>query len=154
LTGVQYSPEIAYTLVSIGQLDGDGFSVLFGSGKCVIRGPDGEKIGEVVKGSKKVYRVEHVEGEANAAEKVLTLERFHRCMGHISFQTAKTLVKNKYITGVRLEYTPSDHKMFCESCIYAKATRKSVPDVREGERAVEIGGEILSNVWGEVTGGV
>jgi len=84
-----------------------------------------------LRGDKKVYRVEHVEGEASAAEKVLTLERFHRCMGHISFQAA------------------SDHKIFCESCVYAKATRKSVPDVREGKRAVDFGGEVHSDLWGK-----
>ena len=36
LSGVQYSLEIAYMLVSIGQLDEAGFSVLFGNGKCLI----------------------------------------------------------------------------------------------------------------------
>ena len=112
LSGVQYSPEITYTLVSIGQLDEAGFSVLFGNGKCLIQGPDGEKVGEVLRASRKVYRVKHVEGEASAAEKVLSLERFHHCMGHISFQMAKQLVKDKYITGVQLEYTPSDHNFF------------------------------------------
>ena len=76
--------------------------------------------------------VEHIEGEASIAEKVLTSEHFHCCMGHISFQAAKTLVKNKYITRVQLKYTPSDHKIFCESCVYAKVTRKLVPDIREG----------------------
>ena len=108
LSGVQYSPEIAYTLVSIRQLDEARFSALFGSGKCLIHGPDGEKVGEVKRAERKVYRVEHVEGEANAAEKVLSLECFHHCMGHVSFQTTKSLIKNKYITGVQLEYTPSD----------------------------------------------
>jgi hypothetical protein len=48
----------------------------------------------VLRALRKVYRVEHVVGEANVVEKVLTLDRFHRCgMGHISFHTAKTLVK-------------------------------------------------------------
>ena len=149
LSGVQYSPEIAYTLVSIGQLDEAGFTAIFGNGKCLIRGPDGEKVGEVMRAERKVYRVEHVEVEASAAEKMLSLERFHRCMGHISLQTAKSLVKNKLITGVRLEYTPSDYKLFCESCVYAKATRKHVPDIREGERAMEFGGEVHSDLWGK-----
>ena len=34
LMDVQYSPDIAYTLVSIGYLDDEGFSVKFGGGKC------------------------------------------------------------------------------------------------------------------------
>ena len=63
LTGIQFSPDIAYTLVSIGQMDEDGFSAHFGGVKCLIRGPDGEDIGEVLRASRKVYRVEHSEGE-------------------------------------------------------------------------------------------
>ena len=81
--------------------------------------------------------------------KVLSLDRFHLCMGHISFQNARSLVKNKYITGVRLEYTPSTQKLFCESCVYAKAARKSVPNIREGKRASEFGGEVHSDLWGK-----
>ena len=36
LTEVLYSPEVGYTLVSVGQLDDTGFLATFGSGKCVI----------------------------------------------------------------------------------------------------------------------
>jgi hypothetical protein len=59
------------------------------------------------------------------------------------------LVKNNLITRVRLKYTPSDQKLFCESCVYAKATRQSVPKIREGERAAEFGGEVHSDLWGK-----
>jgi hypothetical protein len=34
------------------------------------------------------------------------------------------------------------------SCIYAKATQKTIPKAREGERAKNFGDEIHSNVWG------
>ena len=135
-------------LVSIGQLNENGFFALFRGGKCLIQGPDGEKIGEVLRALRKVYRVEHEEGETSAVKKVMSLDYFHHCMGHISFQTAKTLIKNKLITGVQLEleYTPSNQKFFCESCVYAKASRKSVPDVCEGERASEFGKEVHFNL--------
>jgi hypothetical protein len=46
-------------------------------------------------------------------------------------------------------YTASDHKIFCESCIYAKATWKCVPDSRVGGWAMEFGGEVHSDVWGK-----
>ena len=36
LTKVLYSPEVRYTLVSVGRLDENGFSVTFGNGKCTI----------------------------------------------------------------------------------------------------------------------
>ena len=109
---------------------------------CLIRGPDGEKIGEVMKAEWKVYRVEHIEGEASAAEKVLSLERFHCCMGHIPSKWLNLLSK----TNISLEYTPADHKLFCKSCIYAKARRKLVLNIHKDKRAIEFGGEVHSDL--------
>ena len=51
------------------------------------------------------------------------------------------------MTGLKLEPT-SDANIFCESCIYAKATCKMVPKAREGERTAEFGDEIHTDVWG------
>ena len=36
LLEVLYSPEVSYTLILIGWLDEDGFSITFGGGKCTI----------------------------------------------------------------------------------------------------------------------
>jgi hypothetical protein len=47
LTKVLYSPEVRYTLVSVGHLDDKGFSLMFAGGKCTIKGPDGTLVGEV-----------------------------------------------------------------------------------------------------------
>ena len=55
LTDVQYSPEVAYTLmslVSVGNLDQKGFVVKFGGGKCEITDPDGNIVGEVPKNNR------------------------------------------------------------------------------------------------------
>lgn len=51
LTEVLYSPEVGYTLVSIGRLDDMGFNVTFGGGKCIITGPGGDKRGGTYIGS-------------------------------------------------------------------------------------------------------
>jgi len=74
-------------------------------------------------------------------------------MGHISAKIAQQLVKDKFVTGVWLEYTPSNDlkNFFCESCIYAKSTRKTVPERREGECAMVFGGEVHSDLWGICT---
>ena len=69
-------------------------------------------------------------------------------MGHISPETARKLVQKGFVTGVYLETTASGDPFFCESCVYAKSTRKPVPKVRSGERATTFGGEIHSDVWG------
>ena len=149
LTDMQYSPNVAYTLVSIGRLDKEGFTALFGHGRCVLRGPDGEKIGEVQRTGRKAYKVEHEEEMASAAEETLTLEQLHRRMGHASIQVIRDLIKNGMVTGIRLEYSPTGTPFFCEACIYGKATRKSVPKIREGERATVFGGEVHSDLWGK-----
>ena len=148
LKNVLYSPNVEYTLVSIGRLDEDGFTALFGHGKCVLRGPDDEKVGEVNRTSGKVYKVEHELGIANVAVDLLTLRQLHRWLGHPSNQVAHELVKIKMVTGIRLEYTPYKTPFFCDSCVHAKATRLSVPKIREGDRATEFGAETHSDLWG------
>jgi len=148
LTDMQYSPNVAYTLVSIGRLDDEGYTAKFGKGRCVLEGLDGERIGEVLRTKRKAYKVEHEE-MANAAEETLTLDRLHRQMGHASTQVIRDLVSQGMVTGIRLEYTPSKVPFFCESCIYGKATRKSVPKLCEGERATIFSGEIHSDLWGK-----
>jgi len=42
LTEVLYSPEVGYTLFSIGCLDECGYSATFEGGQCTIHGGDGE----------------------------------------------------------------------------------------------------------------
>jgi hypothetical protein len=60
LMDVQYTPNVTYTLVSIGKLDDASFTATFGNGKCVLRGPDGEKVGEVKRTAGKAYKVEEL----------------------------------------------------------------------------------------------
>ena len=150
LMEVLYSPEVRYTLVSIGQLNEKGFTAKFGDGKCVIQGPDDECVGNILKNKKGLYKVEHELGieEVNAVDETLTLEQLHCRMGHISPVITKKLVKNNFIMGVRLESTSSSDPFFCESCVYAKATWKSIPKVREGEQVDVFVGEVHSDLWG------
>jgi hypothetical protein len=147
LTEVLYAPEVGYTLVSVGRLDDNGFSATFGGGKCVLRGPDGEELGSVPKSSRGLYKVVHEGESVNTAVEGITLDLLHRRMGHISPGIAKKLVTSGFVTGVRLVST-ADADFFCESCVYAKATRKSIPKAREGERAKKFGEEVHSDLWG------
>jgi hypothetical protein len=68
-------------------------------------------------------------------------------MGHVSPEISHRLITKGFVTGVKLSNSPAK-PTFCESCIYAKATRKSIPKVHQGERAKEIGGEVHSDIWG------
>ena len=69
-------------------------------------------------------------------------------MGHISPEIAQKLVSQGLVTGVHLETIDSGDKFFCESCIYAKSSRKPIQKVRGGERATEFGEEVHSDLWG------
>lgn len=53
-------------------------------------------------------------------------------MGHISPEVAWKLVDKGFVTGVRLETTPTSDPFFCESCVYAKATCKPVAKAWKG----------------------
>ena len=133
----------------MGQLNEAGFFATFGGGECVITDPDGNQIGSIPKTSKCLYKVVH-EGEVIAvAEEILTPEQFHRRMGHVSIKTTCKLVNGKRVQGVRLDGTPDPDKFFCESCVYAKATRKPVPKKRQGDRAKDFADEIHSDLWGK-----
>ena len=148
LTEVLYSPEVSYTLVSIGRVDEKGFSATFSGGKCAICGPKGEWVGKIPKINRGLYKTEHEPAEeVNPAEEILTVDKLYWCFGHISPKSAQKLVKDGFVTGLKLEPT-SDANIFCESCIYAKAAHKTVPKTREGECTAEFGDEIHTDVWG------
>jgi len=147
LTEVLYSPKVGYTLVSVGRLDDNGFSATFGGGKCVIQGPDGEELGSIPKMSRGLYKVVHEGESANAAVEGVTLEQLHRQMGHISLGIAKKLISEGFVTGVHL-VSMADAEIFCKSCVYAKATRKSIPKTCKGKHAKKFGKEVHSNLWG------
>jgi len=112
LTEVLYSPEVGYTLISSGQLDKCGFQFSFGNGKCQIFAPDGEKMGEISQNSRGLYRHVTEKASVNSAIETLTLEQFHRRMGHISLEVSRKLVSNGFVTGVRLETTSSGDPFF------------------------------------------
>ena len=84
LRDVLYSAEVGYTLVSVGRLDEAGFTLKFGVCVCVLIGEDGEEIGVVPRTLSRIYKVEHEEAVASVAEERLTLDQFHRRMGHVS----------------------------------------------------------------------
>ena len=118
------------------------------SGRCEITDPDGNVVGKVPKDNRGLYRVEHYPETADVVTEELTLEQLHRRMGHISPESARRLVRDGLVTGIFLESTGPVKPFFCESCVYAKSSRKPISKVREGDRATEFGGEVHSDLWG------
>ena len=105
-------------------------------------------MGEVPKTDRCLYRVEHYPETVDAATDELTLDQFHRQMGHISPESAQKLVSQGLVTGVFLDLTEPAKPFFCESFVYAKLSWKLILNVREGEHAMEFGGEVHSDLQG------
>ena len=149
LTEVLFSPEVGYTLVSIGRLDELGYSVTFADGICTICDPADDVIGQIPKSERGLYRVvhEHDSGSANSAVETITVMELHRRMGHIAPSVARRLAENGLVSGVKVDLS-SGENVFCESCVYAKATRKPIAKERQGERAKEFAGEVHTDLWG------
>ncbi|TFY50793.1 hypothetical protein EVG20_g11324 [Dentipellis fragilis] len=109
----------------------------------------GELVGSIPRTGNGLYRVLQEQDVSAAAveEDKVTFMELHRRMGHIAPSAAKRLIENGFITGLRLD-TSSEEPTFCESCIYAKAVRKSIPKERTSEHRTEFGDEVHTDVWG------
>ena len=142
-----YAPDMGLTVVSIGRIVKAGCTVQFEDGTCkIIR--DGHTIGNVPASANGLFKVDHALAAADSLEHVdiLTL---HRRLGHISLDAIRTLIRNKAVSGIHLI---DDHPtLSCDSCEYAKTTRKPIQKQREGPQADSFGAEIHSDVWGPST---
>lgn len=115
-----------------------------GGEKLDITDPYGQRVGQIVRTSRGLYRVMHEE-EANAVE-LLSIMELHHQMGHIAPSTVQKLVDSGAITGVNID--PKSKESHCNACLYTHATRQPIPSVRIRPQAENFGDEIHSNVWG------
>jgi transposase InsO family protein len=150
LRDVLYSPEMSATLVSIGRIVAAKHTVLFRGATLQILNSADKVVGEIPK-LNGLYCVNHgpCEGEekAQVAGNVsVSIDLLHRKMGHISYEAARTLIRQKMITGVDLDEV--DPLGPCESCEYAKTTRKPIQKTRTEPRAKSYGDEVHSDLWG------
>ena len=151
LTDVLYTPKMGITLVSISRIAKAGSTVVFTGSICCIYSKERAIIGEIkVRGG--LYRVLTSGTKARVytaheEDKTLSLDKLHRRLGHVSHDRAKLLVKKGLVEGVTLE--AGNETAVCESCEWAKGTRKAVSKVRENERSTAVGEEIHSDLWGK-----
>ena len=87
---------------------------------------------------------------ANVANEVLTLEKFHRRMGHIPAATARQMIDQGMVTGIRIDEESIAETFFCEPCEYAKATRRPMLKAQEGGRAGKFGVEVHMDLSGPI----
>ena len=147
LKDVLYASDMGLTIISISHIAAAGYSTLFRANFCHIFDRRNSHIGHIHVTSNGLYRVDHEESTSAAEIKEkLSLLELHRKMGHIAPDAIRKLVKEGRVVGIELE--DEGEMGACESCKYAKTTRKKVRREREEPRASHFGNEIHLDVWG------
>jgi hypothetical protein len=108
-------------LISIGQLDHDGYVTTFQDGKCIIQNSKGTCIAKIPRNDKGLYKLIKDNGdEVNIVTESLTQDALHHHLGHVSPIAAKRLVNEELVTGIKL--VGGKAEVTCDLCAYAKAT--------------------------------
>jgi hypothetical protein len=139
---------MALTIVSIGRITSTGYSVAFEQKSCKIKNKSGKVVGDIPASSNGLYKVEHSHTAAstNVLLEQVDIHMLHQRLGHISADAICSLIWNNAIEGVQLidDGTP----IICNSCQYAKLTRKPIRSECKAPPANCFGVEIHSDLWG------
>jgi hypothetical protein len=145
LRNTLHALSIAYTLVSLGALDEEGYHAHIRDGCLEIVSPEGEQLGQIPRMMRRLYKVVHTPESAHAVELISVME-LHRRMGHIAVASARKLVESRAITGVELDLNSQKHD--CDACIFARATRLPISKVCISTPAQRFSDEIHTDIWG------
>ena len=147
LKNTLHVPHMSTVLISVSKMDKAGFYTLFGGGKCRIKAPTDQVIGEVplMHGMYSIGAGFKAGQRANTAIQKLSLTEAHRVMGHVAHNSVKNAIRSGVVTGIELDDTKDPD--FCEACAKAKAHRKPFPQ-QATNRASELGERIHMDMWG------
>jgi hypothetical protein len=147
LKDVLYAPAMGITLVSISRVVAAKCTVVFSDATCRIFDSKRELVGVIPVGNG-LYRVIHKPRleEVSMAAEMVTINDLHCRMGHIAFDAARDLVRRGLVEGLELD--ESSQPGSCDSCEYAKATRKPIRRERIVPQAENFGDEIHTDLWG------
>src|SRR5215471_4504867 len=153
LVNVYYSPQMAYTLISVSQMDEKGHNVHFGNRMCTISTskPNKQTVGRIplIQG---LYRVNVNQSEgstnliANTASTKISISDLHRLMGHVNHHDLCKMVHEGQVTGIELDVNSKPE--FCPTCVKAKAPRKPFPKLSEKKGIAKYGSKVSADVWG------
>ena len=148
LKDVLYAPDMRLTIISISRVAAARYSALFQANFCQIFDSKQSRIGQIHVTPNGLYYVDHEESvsAAGTKEKVSLME-LHQRLGHIAPDAVRKLVREGRVEGIELEVEEGEMGT-CESCEYAKTTRKNIKRERQEPKADHFGDEIHSDVWG------
>ena len=141
--------DLCLTVVSIGRIVKASYTVQFVGNSCKIKGgQDDHVIGRISVGANGLFRVEHTfaaTDNATSAEAIDILTLYRR-LRHIFVDTIHALIHAGFITSVHVidDFPP----FICDSCEYAKTTRKQICKERVAPQAQAFREEVHTDVWG------
>ena len=124
-----HAPAMAFTLISISQLDKAGFFIIFKKGMCTIKNLKGQAI-RTIPHSDGLYKIatdKHLTTSktANATSVKMLATEAHKKFGYTAFLAIKYAISNGLITGIELN--PNSKPDFCEACAKAKLACQPFP---------------------------
>ena len=124
LQNVRHVPQLAKSLISVGQLDDLGYSTHFGNGTWLIKKGNlvilrGQKNGTLYS-----MHVSHVHEDSISIAEHSNTDLWHSRLGHMSKKGMQQLERTGYLPPLSF----SDFQI-CEHCIYGKHTRNTFPSL-------------------------
>jgi Pol polyprotein, beta-barrel domain/Integrase core domain/GAG-pre-integrase domain len=138
-----YTPDIAFTLISIGKCDDAGYQTVFAQQQCTIKDASG-KVLLVAPKFHGLYRLDR-EPTCLSASPCLPMEEIHRRLAHISTKSINHLLDHQMISGLQVDKAHNTYS--CDACIKSKITRQSLPKEPK-DRTGKLGDRVYSDVWG------
>lgn len=128
ITEVFYVPELKNNLLSIGQLQEKGLTILFQYGKCKVFHPERGLIMNSKMSSNRMFILHAISQPiASTCFNTITedmVQLWHCRYGHLSFKGLKTLQQKKMVDGLPHVKSPS---RLCKDCLVGKQQRDSFP---------------------------
>ncbi|KAF8725661.1 hypothetical protein HU200_020204 [Digitaria exilis] len=126
LTGVYHIPRLTANIISLGQLEEEGFKILLNQGALKIWDPEGRLVARVPRAASRLYILKVVVDKpvCLAAHTEETAWRWHARYGHLGFQGLQKLSKGEMVIGLpRIDHV----NQVCDGCLVGKQRRFPFP---------------------------
>jgi len=142
-----YAPDLCLTVVSIRHITKARFTVQFANNVCHIkRGDNSHIIGCIPASVNGLFKVKHAfeADDSTTMAEPIDILMLYCGMGHISVNAICALIHMGSITGLQVinDFPP----FICNSCEYAKTTRKHISKERAAQQAQAFGDKIHTDI--------
>ena len=130
-------------------LDVAGFAALFCDKRCQIFSDKKKKLSKIplIKGLYCLKLTQKPFVSLAKASDTLTMAEIHLHLGHLTPKAIRKMVKDRTITGITLDDAHATMGT-CDSCKYAKTTRKPIGKLRDPPRCEKLSDEVHMDLWG------